>query len=63
MTWDPQRRAFVCGRGQRCSGTGRAVVVKRDDGGRVGRRQCPVCRRVDLLTYTSDDGRELLLPH
>ena len=55
MTWNPERQAFVCGRGaQRCRGTGAAAVLVSADEDYDQHSVCPVCGRVDLPTYTTD---------
>ena len=55
--------SIVCFRGGgRCDGTGRQPVVQTAPG--LGKRwACPVCDRSGLPTYTTEDGREILLGH
>lgn len=64
MTWDPQRQAFVCTRGRKtCTGTGQAVVVKPATPHTAERCECPVCGRVGLPVYDTDDGRTIVMAH
>lgn len=68
MTWVPDGKGggeFRCGRGRPhgCAGTGRELVTKPAVAAGRERRECPVCARVDLPTYETDDGRTVLLPH
>lgn len=67
MTCLVKGNSFICSRGggrQPCAGAGKPVVVK-PSGTAYGqdRRECPVCGRVDLPTYQTEDGRTVLLPH
>lgn len=69
MTWAPDGKgggAFMYGRGstrRRCDGSLQPVTIKPATPYGPERRQCPICGRVGLATYDTEDGRTLLMAH